>query len=404
MALLKGTRRVGREFLENQRDGGVLMNNRPIGFFVHHQGRGHARRCEAILAELGDRPVTILSASRDNFGDLDDRVTFIELPDMIGDPSRTAALHDQPTPQAMHCVPMGSNLLRENAGLIARFLTEQDPTLFFVDVSAEWALLSRLCSVPAVSVRMHGERSDVGHTAAYEASAAMVAPFDERLEQEDYPQALRQKTFYSGGLCTTTTDVPGRKKARKALGLPLDRQIVVAVSGGGGSGTPFAPLTMGARALPEALWLTLGKVTTEGHETEFSNLKQLGWVEDTIPYIAAADLVLASAGDNTVHEIARVGRPFLCVPEWRYFGEQFAKAERLDAIGAAHTLPHWPAGLESWAAAARKASEIDLGSQKSLFAPDAGRRIADFLTGLEQRMWSGETNRTRRPRPLEVVV
>ncbi|MEE4210010.1 MAG: hypothetical protein V2I43_12160, partial [Parvularcula sp.] len=104
-----------------------MTASRPIGFFVHHQGRGHAKRCEAILAEMPDRPVTILSARRDIFGDLDDRVRFIELPDMIGDPSRTPSLHDEPTPSVMHCVPLGSDLLRRNAGTISEFLTQSDP-------------------------------------------------------------------------------------------------------------------------------------------------------------------------------------------------------------------------------------------------------------------------------------
>ncbi|MEE4210047.1 MAG: glycosyltransferase [Parvularcula sp.] len=381
-----------------------MAKERPLGFFVHHQGRGHAKRCEAILAGLPDRPVTILSARRDIFGDFDDRVRFIELPDMIGDPSRTGALHDQLTPQTLHCVPMGSHKLRQNAGAIAKFLTEDDPTLFVVDVSAEWAILSRLCSVPAVSIRMHGDRNDVGHLGAYEASAAMLAPFDEQLEQEDYPARLRQRTFYTGGLCTTTAAVPTKEEARRLLDLPQDRHIAVVVSGGGGHGTLYAPLTMAARALPESLWLTIGPMHREGHETEFANLIEAGWVDNPTAYLAAADVVVASAGDNTVHEIARVGRPFLCVPEWRYFNEQVRKAERLDAVGAAHSLPHWPASSAAWQEAVAAAEALDLEVQRSLFDPQAASKAASFLTDLEERLWSGEADGSRLPRSFEFVA
>jgi predicted glycosyltransferase len=380
------------------------MSSRSIGFFVHHQGRGHAKRCEAILAELPDRPVTILCARRDIFGDLDDRVRFIELPDMIGDPSRTKALHDQLTPRSLHCVPMGSPKLQANAGAIARFLTEDDPSLFVVDVSAEWAVLSRLCSVPAVSLRMHGDRGDAAHLGAYEASAAMLAPFDRRLEQDDYPPLLRKRTFYTGGLCTTTEAVPEKAKARQDLGLPEDRHIILALSGGGGHGTPYAPLTMGARALPESLWLTIGSMHKEGHETDFPNLVEAGWVDNPTAYIAAADVVLASAGDNTVHEIARVGRPFLCVPEWRYFNEQVRKAEMLDRAGAALSLAHWPASSHAWTEAVQGAEALDLDVQRSVFDPEAAAHAAGFLCDLESRLWSGEADRGRLPRGLEVVA
>ncbi|MCQ8184455.1 glycosyltransferase [Parvularcula maris] len=381
-----------------------MIGKRPIGFFVHHQGRGHAKRCEAILSHLPDRPITILSADRSIFGQLDDRVTFTALPDMIGDPSRTEVLHDQETPHVMHCVPMGSHRLRRNAGLISKFLSEEDPTLFVVDVSAEWALLSRLHSVPAVSIRMHGERGDAGHLGAYEASAAMLAPFSETIEQEDYPERLRRRTFYTGGLCTNTEPVPSRLEARRKLGLPAEQHIVLTLSGGGGHGSLYAPLTMGARALSESLWLTIGPVHREGHETEFGNLVNKGWVEDPLSYIAAADVVLASAGDNTVHEIARAGRPFVCVPEWRYFAEQVCKAERLGAAGAAYVLPHWPASNAAWQDAVRAAEALDLSAQRELYDPEAPRKAAGFLTDLEQRLWLGEADAGTLPGGLQLVT
>jgi predicted glycosyltransferase len=380
-----------------------MITDRPIGFFVHHQGRGHAKRCEAILAELPDRPVTILSARWDIFGELDDRVTFIELPDMIGDPSRTEGLHAEETPSVMHCVPLGSHRLRQNAGLIGKFLSEEDPTLFMVDVSAEWSLLARLHSVPSVTIRMHGERNDPGHLGAYEASSGILAPFSEAIEQTGYPASLRAKTFYSGGLCTNQTEVPGKTSARQKLGLPADKHIVLTLSGGGGHGSLYAPLTMGARALPESLWLTVGPVHREGHETEFGNLINKGWVEDPLSYIAAADVVIASAGDNTVHEIARVGRPYLCIPEWRYFAEQTCKADRIAAAGAAHALPQWPGSNEAWREAIRSAEAIDLGAQKALYDPAAAKKTADYLTALEQRLWSGETDGAVLPGSLKVV-
>ncbi|WP_099827093.1 glycosyltransferase [Oceaniglobus indicus] len=360
---------------------------RPFGFFVHHQGRGHARRCEEIIRHLDDRPITILCADRDIFGDFDDRIEFVKLPNAIGDPSATDALRAQMTPDVAQCVPLGSPALKANAELIVDFFRRRNPGLMFNDVSVEWALLARLCSVPSVKVRMHGDRDDASHIAAYQACVGMIAPFHPDLEQADYPDWARAKTFYSGGLCTSLQRVPDKADARRKLNLPTDRQIVVTLSGGGGSGANYASLTMAARALPDALWLTVGPVRREGHETEFPNLRQCGWVENVIDYIAAADVVVASPGDNTCHEIARVGRPFLCIPEWRYYDEQSAKGRALARLGVAHVQTTWPASNGQWKDAVNGALAADTAALKALHDPEAARKIAEHLIALDARLW-----------------
>lgn len=360
---------------------------RPIGFFVHHQGRGHAARCSAIIDKLDDRPITILTADRGLFGPMDDRVSFIDLPNAIGDPSLTSALHGQQTPDAMQCVPLGSDALRENARMLSAWLTGSGAGLFINDVSVEWALLARLCSVPCVKIRMHGERDDPSHVAAYQASAGIIAPYAEMLEQPDYPDWAQRKTFYSGGLCTTTAPVPERAAARTKLGLDTGAQIIVALSGGGGGGANYASLTMAARALPEAMFLSIGQAYKEGHETEFHNLRDMGWVDNVVDYLAAADVIVASAGDNTVHEIARVKRPFLCIPEWRYYNEQVVKAAQLARLGAAHVLPTWPASNGAWRDAIGATLTTGTARLEPLFDGDAASKIARHLIDLDRRLW-----------------
>ena len=368
---------------------------RPLGFFVHHQGRGHANRTRAIIQRLDDRPVHVLTADPALFDGLGDRIVMHALPEMIGASQASDALRGYDTPSVMHCVPLGAPAMREHMGLIARHLLEDDPGLFVVDVSSEIALLARIHSVPAVSIRMHGNRSDIGHLGAYEASAAMLAPFSEAIEQADYPDWARARTHYTGGLCTTTDPVPSREEARAALAaehgldpfLDPSRELIVVLTGGGGSGTPWAPLTVGARAAPGADWVALGPVHREGHETEFPNLRHLGWVDGVTRWLAAADIVIASAGDNTVHEIARVGRPFLVVPEWRYFDEQWRKAQELERVGAAAMLPVWPGNLADWRAALDRARRVDLDAQRALFDAGAAESAATFLMGLCDRLW-----------------
>ncbi|WP_299310279.1 glycosyltransferase [uncultured Croceicoccus sp.] len=365
------------------------MTKRPLVFFAHHQGRGHANRIMAIAAYIPhDRPLHILTAKPDQFDDMPRHSKITQLPDMIGAPSRSNALHEEPTPSIMHCVPLGVDEMRQHMRIIANTLGEVDPALFVIDVSAEIALLARIMSVPAISIRMHGSRNDTGHLAAYEASVGMLAPFDEVIEQEDYPAWARERTYYTGGLCTTDGSVLERELARERLGLPTDKSITLVIAGGGGSGTPYAPLTVAARAEPDALWLIAGALHKEGHETDFGNLRQLGWIDNLNEYLAAADRVVASAGDNTVHEIARFAKPFLCIPEWRYFDEQRRKAIELDRVGGAIYRETWPASIPEWKEALAATDNLDTANLAQLHEPDAARRAAEWLEAKAKEYWT----------------
>ncbi|ALN74415.1 glycosyltransferase [Aureimonas sp. AU20] len=363
---------------------------KPISFFVHHQGRGHANRTMALASEFSkDRPVSVLTAGPHLFDGFSRDIEIVTLPNMIGAGVPTPRLFAEPTPSVMHCVPLGVSEMRRTMRTILDHLDDRGTGLFVVDVSSEIGLLSRVASIPSIQIRMHGDRSDIGHIGAYEAAVGMLAPFDERMEQDDYPAALRAKTFYSGGLCTTEDDVPDKAEARARLGLDPAREIIVVLTGGGGSGTPYAPLTVAARAAPDALWLVLGPTHREGHETDFSNLRELGWVRGVTDYLAAADIVIASAGDNTVHEIARVGRPLVVMPEWRYFGEQARKSEALVRLGAAVSEPVWPGDLAGWRALLDRARALDPHAIRTLYDPDAAQKAAGWLEGLCDELWNG---------------
>ncbi|MCH2497688.1 MAG: glycosyl transferase [Erythrobacter sp.] len=365
------------------------MNQKPIAFFAHHQGRGHANRIMAISKHIPpERPITILTAKPEQFESLPREAELVRLPDMIGAPSRSKALHDQATPSVLHCVPLGVDEMRDHMGIIAQTLRAIDPALFVIDVSAEIALLSRIMSVPAVTIRMHGDRSDIGHLAGYEACVGMLAPFDDAIEQDSYPDWARSRTFYTGGLCTTKDPILTRDEARKLLDLPLDKPITLVIAGGGGSGTPYAPLTVAARAEPKGLWLVAGPVHREGHETDFGNLRELGWIDNLTEFLCAADRVVASAGDNTVHEIARAAKPLLCIPEWRYFDEQQAKAAELARVGAAIHLNTWPASIPDWQRALADTDGLDVSRLATLHDEEAAQKAAQWLESEARRLWA----------------
>ncbi|KLE35935.1 hypothetical protein [Aurantiacibacter luteus] len=361
----------------------------PIGIFVHHQGRGHAERAADLANALAPMRETVLFSARDDiFPPLADAVSVRRIPSLFeGSGSGNAFLESRPTPDIFHCAPLGWATITDAVATLTRWFAEARPALFVTDVSAELGQLARIASIPHVAVLQHGDRGDPGHMAAYDAAVGLLAPFDERLEQPDRPAGLRTKTCYCGGI-GVGVEHTDRDAARAALRLPRGRRITLVLAGGGGQGTPTAPLTLGARADAEGHWVVIGKTYSEWHETPPGNLELRGWVEDAPRYLAAADRVVSSCGNTTVHQVLATGKPWVAIPEWRYFAEQEAKAAALGAAGVCATAPTWPSDAARWQALWDRADRVGSELGPTFVDAAAATRAAEWIDALANRCQS----------------
>ncbi|MED5501405.1 MAG: hypothetical protein VX950_11235, partial [Pseudomonadota bacterium] len=82
---------------------------------------------------------------------------------------------------------------------------------------------------------------------------------------------------------------------------------------------------------------------------------------------------------------------YIVAPEWRYFGEQTRKAERLAELGAAVDMPVWPADFAGWQSILGQARALDISRLSELYAADAARRAAQWLERCVDRLWEGTT-------------
>ncbi|APE29416.1 hypothetical protein [Aurantiacibacter gangjinensis] len=380
-----------------------MTYRKPVGYFVHHQGRGHAERSAAIAnALIGQRPVTLFCARDDIFPELDERIALKRVPSLfepIGD--EVPALANVPMPDTVHCAPLGWHGITQAVGTITDWFNKNGPALFITDVSAELAQLARIASVPHVCVLQHGNRNDAGHMAAYQGAVGLIAPYHEALEQDDRPAWMRAKTHYAPGIGGAIGEYTSRDLARQRLGLEPDEGIVLVIAGGGGEGTPNTPLTLGARAEPDTRWITIGKVRSEWHETAPGNLEHRGWVDNPQDWIAAADRVVSSCGNTTVQMVCSIGRPWLVVPEWRYFDEQVRKAEALEREGLAAVLGDWPSDKAGWERAWAACEALSPEQQASIVESNAAQATADWIDRLVATLWQESAD--IRP-PLEVVA
>ncbi len=377
----------------------------PIGYFVHHQGRGHAERAAAIANALApDRAVTLFCARTDIFPALADGVEVREIPSLFEAAHPVApGLAALETPETLHCAPVGWSQITTATAELTGWFAAESPALFVTDVSAELGQLARIASVPHLAVLQHGMRDDPGHVAAYRGAAGLLAPYAKGLDQPNVPGWKAAKTIHAPGVGIDTNVLRDRKDARERLGLAQSQDCVVVLGGGGGRGIPSAPLTLGARSEPDTLWVTLGKMESEWHETPPANLAHMGWVDNVGDWISAADRIVSTAGNTTVHLVAAAGKPWVVVPEWRYFAEQVCKAEALDRAGAAAHARLWPASAQEWQGYWRAASMIDPECQRALVDPDAAQVAAREIEALIERLWAGRGMDADHPCTLAAV-
>ncbi|MFC8270623.1 glycosyltransferase [Streptomyces cinereoruber] len=329
-----------------------------IGYYVHHQGKGHLHRAQCI-ARRTRTPLTGLSSlprPDDWKGD------WIRLAPDTGTDTATA---DPTAHGRLHWVPRHHAGLRSRMAAVAAWIERTAPALLVSDVSVEVAALARLMGVPVVVSAMRGDRSDPAHRLAYDLADALLAPWPETLPEPGWPQEWRAKTGHTGAF--SRHDGRSRPDADPRPGRPAAGREVLLMLGAGGAEVTAADLRTAAEATPGWNWTVLGGPG--------------GWSDDPWPLLCRADVVVTHAGQNAVAECAAARVPTVVVPQSRPHGEQHATARALAAGGLATVRDHWPEPRD-WPALLDEAVRTG-GGRWDLWAPgDGAERAARLLDRL----------------------
>lgn len=311
-----------------------------IGYYVHHHGRGHATRAARIAAACSEPVVGLSSAPRP----VDWPGEWIELPDDAPDgehPESTGEAADPTAGGALHWVPRGHPGLRARAARISAWIESERPRALVADVSVEVALLARLHGVPVVSVVLPGRRDDEPHRLGHRVSDALVAAWPPEASQDiarpDPEQAPRVHAV--GGLSRFDRR-PLVERPTATTRTEAERHVVVLSGTGGGAPLDLAQLDRARETTPGWTWTVVGGPGGE-------------WAPDPWPLLCAADVVVCSAGQNVIAEVAASRTPAILVPLERPFDEQRWMGEALLRLGmpvlavpGREDLLDWPALLE----------------------------------------------------------
>jgi hypothetical protein len=301
-----------------------------IGYYVHHHGRGHLARATSICAHLPDR-VTVLSSL--------DVPSTIPL-DTLRLPRDDAAesFCDSTANGSLHWAPLHDRGLSERMHAIAEWVALARPDAMVIDVSVEVAMLVRLLGIPVVVMAMPGDRVDAPHDLVYRIADHIVAAWPQELYEPKWLREHSAKTTYAGGI----TRFDGRPRATPPSDGPTN---VLVLDGAGGSNFDLSSVRRCAAALPHLELSTLGVAGGP-------------WLEDPWLALCSADVIVSSAGQSSVADIAAAGRPAIIVAAERPFAEQRATAAALDRGGLAVVAQAWPVDAE-WTPLLEKALSLD---------------------------------------------
>lgn len=339
---------------------------RPIGYYVHHHGDGHRQRAIAIGRALG-HSVTLLGTGLTGGGG---ELPILDLPDDRLDED-FAGLDGTQRPRSLHYAPIDHEGIRQRTARITQWIAQERPRLLIVDVSVEIAMLARLTSVPAVYVRLSGKRLDEPHLDAFQGAIALLAPFDEALDDDEVPDWIRAKTFYAPAIIDVGVSTRN-----------IEQDVVLVVLGRGRGVSDGDRWASAARAVPDRRWRVIGPCTVPSASPP--NLDLHGWVEDANALISCAGVVVGAAGDGVVSGVLASRRPFVCLPEPRPFDEQISKAQRLAALGVAVVSYDWPSPAD-WPGLLAEATRAASGWPARFASPGGSARVAQWLDALYHR-------------------
>ncbi len=248
-------------------------------------------------------------------------------------------------------------------------------------------LLHESNAVPGLTTKLLAHRAD-----------CIMVGFENAAE--NYPAGTN--VVFTGTPVRADFETLDRGEARRRLGIPADRPLLLSVWGSLGSDhmngimADFAPLAARRRE-----FLMIHSAGKRGYPVLMDALKTRGWtgtaengveireyIYDMPLVMAAADLVMCRSGASTLGELAALGKPALLIPSPNVTNHHQEKNARLLVeAGAAGMLLEGTFDAESlYETAANllrdKEKLAGMASQmKGCGVPDATARIADQILG-----------------------
>ena len=306
-----------------------------IGYYAHHVGRGHVTRGLALAAR-SDLPVTGLGSMPRPPGWSGD---WVELP---RDDDAPVPLH--PTRSgSWHWLPSGHAGFTERMRVIGGWIGLARPSLLVSDVSVEVLALGALLGVRTAAVVLHGRREDRPHRLAFETADVLIGPWPES-HRQPFHEPLGGRLHATGAFGLWDGRVPA----------PLVPRRVVAMVGGGPHAIRAGDLHAAAGATRGWDWHAVGLPPGPDGRVVWH-----GWRQDPWDLLSSAEIVVSTAGDGSLAQIAAARRPAVLLPQERPFDEQLWLARSVSEGAPVALVVTDRPEPEDWPGLLGRAAELD---------------------------------------------
>jgi predicted glycosyltransferase len=166
------------------------------------------------------------------------------------------------------------------------------------------------------------------------------------LKEYGFPADIAEKTSFTGYITNTDDD---RSADNSGFELSGSGRVFVTIGGGEWAGEiiignlfaaarannnrlPFDVTVVTGPFFPDELWRLYSEMAKE------LSLEMMKFVPDIRPYIYSSDLVVSTAGYNTVADVLNCGKRALFIPRVKFRQEQFLRARRFAELGMVEIL------------------------------------------------------------------
>jgi UDP-N-acetylglucosamine--N-acetylmuramyl-(pentapeptide) pyrophosphoryl-undecaprenol N-acetylglucosamine transferase len=331
-----------------------------ILWYVHDHGAGHLARAAAVVRRLDQRVVVAAGPRIAARAAAELGVPVVTLPsDVPASPAPTTG----PWHHAPVCVEQ-----RQRMAALAATISDHGCTTVVVDVSVEVTVMARLFGLRVVTVRQSGARHDPAHALGLASADAVWVPQHRALEPLDHPPDERWR--FTGAFSRLDDEPPRRPTSVRRS---PRRAVLLIVSGG----TSFDD-ALWRRATAPPGWDVV--IAGTARRWRAGSIVSVGRVADVGTLLAAADVVVASAGWAAVADATAAGARLALVAEDRPFDEQ---ATRVRALAAAQLA-------------------IDAGRRWP--RPEALRCVVTAALGLDPSRWDAFYDRRGAQRAADLVA
>lgn len=207
----------------------------------------------------------------------------------------------------------------------------------------------------------------------------VVAPHIEGTAKIPVPD--ERKLFWAGNIMVRErSELLDRLEARRVLGVPANKQVLLLSLGGGGDKTTQDDYRRILRILSERrdihVVLTKDLLRTFSLDVDSSQVTVVHHYP-LMELMNGFDVAISAAGYNTFHELMHCGVPTVFVPKMRGYDDQHKRAESAEHAGAGLVLvPSWiEQGLES-RVQRLLASRASFSEAAMRLVPENGARLA----------------------------